>query len=93
MDSKNRPAMVCACQSLDDDGASVGCHNLQSSHKFVRGRICTTGYIYTETEIPGEILVTYVVQVDPRGSIPKWVVNLVASGQGEVREAATTYAL
>ncbi|GMH69825.1 hypothetical protein TrST_g4699 [Triparma strigata] len=79
-DSKGRDAMVCACQSIDD---FEQCHNLQSSHKFVRGNICTTGYIYTETDVPGEIMITYVVQVDPRGSIPKFVVNLVAAGQGE----------
>ncbi|GMH61304.1 hypothetical protein TL16_g03226 [Triparma laevis f. inornata] len=79
-DSKGREAMVCSCQSIDD---FEQCHNLQSSHKFVRGNICTTGYIYTETDIPGEIMITYVVQVDPKGSIPKFVVNLVAAGQGE----------
>ena len=79
-DSKGRDAMVCACQSIDD---FEQCHDLQSTHKYVRGDICTTGYIYTETDTPGEILVTYVVQVNPRGAIPKFVVNLVAAGQGE----------
>jgi hypothetical protein len=79
-DSRGRDAAVCACESIDFDQ----CQDLQKSHSFVRGAICTTGYIYTEIEgKPNDVMITYVVQVDPKGAIPKWVVNLVASEQGE----------
>ncbi|GMI61182.1 hypothetical protein ScalyP_jg8749 [Parmales sp. scaly parma] len=78
-DKFGREACVVACQSIE----TGDCPDLQASHKYVRGEICRTGYVYTQIENTNDILLTYLVQVNPKGAIPKWVVNVVAADQGE----------
>ena len=49
----------------------------------VRGAVLTSGYyIAPETESEGGgSKIAFVVQADPKGSLPAWVVNLVAPKQ------------
>lgn len=49
---------------------------------FVRGTVTASGSWTRKT--PGKdnsITMTYVVQLDPKGSVPTWIVNIVASDQ------------
>jgi len=62
----------------------------------VRGEIVTTGFVIenaelseshkqelatTESKVEFECLVTYVVQVDPKGWLPTWLINFVAGNE------------
>jgi len=48
----------------------------------VRGEIRASGYILQPVaDKPNECDVTYIVQTDPKGWIPTWVVNIVAKSQ------------
>jgi len=79
-DENGREGIVACSQSIPFDQ----CRSLEKSHKFVRGQLIQTGYCYTVSdENPNDLIVTYIVQLDPKGSIPKWVVNTVAANQGQ----------
>ena len=60
----------------------------------MRAEMSTTGYVFSpDPEQPSTAsYVTYVVQVDPKGALPTWVVNLAAVEQadnaGRMRERA-----
>jgi len=47
----------------------------------VRGAVLTSGYYVVPDKLKGGSTVHFVVQADPRGSLPAWVVNLVAPKQ------------
>jgi len=47
---------------------------------FVRGTVLASGYL-AKSIGQNRCELTYVVQVDPKGWLPKWVVNLVAVDQ------------
>ena len=50
---------------------------------FVRGQILFQGYVVDkDPEHDGNIRIRFVVHADPKGSIPGWVYNQVALGQG-----------
>mmetsp|Transcript_38444 Transcript_38444/g.105905 ORF Transcript_38444/g.105905 Transcript_38444/m.105905 type:complete len:337 (-) Transcript_38444:115-1125(-) len=52
----------------------------RTSERLVRADMCCSGY-RLKVRAPGEIVVDYVVQVDPKGYVPKWVVNIVSADQ------------
>lgn len=54
--------------------------DMQAMHAYVRAEIIDTGYVWGPNE-DGDIEVTYVVLVNPKGMIPTAVVNLVAPDQ------------
>lgn len=54
------------------------CPTLEN-HKLVRAEISCTGYVFKRWQNdPGYMDVTYVIQADPKGWIPKWAVNMFA---------------
>lgn len=58
-------------------GATVGLGS-----NFVRGSVNASGSWTRRTPgKDGTITMTYVVQVDPKGSLPTWIVNYVATSQ------------
>mmetsp|Transcript_17971 Transcript_17971/g.22637 ORF Transcript_17971/g.22637 Transcript_17971/m.22637 type:complete len:508 (+) Transcript_17971:112-1635(+) len=77
--TKDRNDRVCvaACGSVDRPDFP-----LMSHLKRVRGIIQNTGYVFREIG-PNKVRITYVVQVDPRGYLPPWVVNISAQSQAE----------
>jgi len=64
-------------------GRSVEHGSLPERHGYVRASINTSGYIYKAVEgDPSKTHVQYIVNVDPKGWLPVWIVNLAASDQG-----------
>jgi len=64
-------------------GKSVEVNELPIRDGVVRAVINDSGYVYKPLpEDPTKSLVQYVVNVDPKGWIPHWVVNATASDQG-----------
>jgi len=64
-------------------GKSVELDELPPRSGFVRASINTTGYIYTPlADDPSKCFVQYVVNVDPKGWLPTWIVNMAAADQG-----------
>lgn len=73
----------------DNEGKEIGfgvgssitrpeCPNLEH-HKLVRAEIACTGYVFKKCDDdPGYMDVTYIIQADPKGLIPKWAVNKFA---------------
>jgi len=49
---------------------------------FVRGEIMCTGYLAQDTQ-DGCCNLVYIVQVDPKGWLPAWVVNICAADQAD----------
>jgi len=63
----------------------------------VRGEIRASGYIVQPVpDKPDECDITYIVQTDPKGWIPSWVVNIVAKSQafnpGVIKSLAPKFA-
>jgi len=66
--------------------------SLEDSHQLVRGNIGMSGYVWrnvpgTDPNKPlgeGHMMteITYLLQVEPRGVIPEWAVNLTGAEQG-----------
>lgn len=54
----------------------------RESDRLVRGEISYSGYWIKELE-SGQVSVDYVVQADPKGNLPSWVVNIVAKDQAD----------
>merc|ERR1712098_269895 len=76
-------------------GWSVGeehTHHVPTMRRAVRAQVCISGY-YTVSTGPGEFETTYIVQVDPKGWIPKWLVNNKAKGQAMNVGRARDYAI
>ena len=49
----------------------------------VRGKILVSGYYAAPNPATGGSTLYYVVQADPKGQLPMWVVNLVAPDQAQ----------
>jgi hypothetical protein len=67
-------------------GASIkrpDCPPSTQTWKWVRGEIKVSGYLVRNTENGDGCVLTYIVQVDPSGWVPTWVVNLVAGDQAD----------
>jgi len=57
--------------------------SIPDSPDYVRASINASGYIYRPVKgDPTKCFVQYVVNVDPKGWLPYWMVNLAASDQG-----------
>ncbi|KAF0701061.1 Aste57867_8507 [Aphanomyces stellatus] len=52
------------------------CPDLQNSLGVVRASFYRTGYVFLETNRPGYLQVIHAVQVDFKGNVPSWVVQL-----------------
>jgi len=64
-------------------GKSVDLDALPARPSYVRAIINASGYVYRALpEDPSKSFVQYVVNVDPKGWLPYWLVNLAASDQG-----------
>eukprot|EP00026_Physarum_polycephalum_P013825 Phypoly_transcript_14271.p1 GENE.Phypoly_transcript_14271~~Phypoly_transcript_14271.p1 ORF type:complete len:242 (+),score=43.41 Phypoly_transcript_14271:183-908(+) len=64
-------------------GKSIEVPELPHRHGFVRAAINNSGYVYKPLpEDPSKSFVQYVVNVDVKGWIPYWVVNMSAADQG-----------
>eukprot|EP00697_Spironema_sp_BW2_P003912 gnl/Spiro4/1525_TR825_c0_g1_i1.p1 gnl/Spiro4/1525_TR825_c0_g1~~gnl/Spiro4/1525_TR825_c0_g1_i1.p1 ORF type:complete len:220 (-),score=49.74 gnl/Spiro4/1525_TR825_c0_g1_i1:43-663(-) len=61
-------------------GRSIEHPDAPPSRKYVRAEIQESGLLWRETA-PGRVHLVYMVQVDPKGLIPNWLVNLVAADQ------------
>ncbi|XP_057838422.2 uncharacterized protein LOC131048481 isoform X2 [Cryptomeria japonica] len=83
---KNREFVVYERRETMDDGTFVvGVASLpneiakgvlpKSRGKFVRGLLIQSGWVIESMEQRDSCMVTYVVQMDPAGWLPKWVVN------------------
>eukprot|EP00696_Hemimastix_kukwesjijk_P008744 gnl/Hemi2/21048_TR6989_c0_g1_i1.p1 gnl/Hemi2/21048_TR6989_c0_g1~~gnl/Hemi2/21048_TR6989_c0_g1_i1.p1 ORF type:complete len:227 (+),score=51.33 gnl/Hemi2/21048_TR6989_c0_g1_i1:88-768(+) len=73
--------------TVDKIGVSIGWSiehpSVPENSSFIRGSINVSGYIWTPGVEAGTCNLSYIVQCDPHGWIPKWVVNLVAADQAE----------
>lgn len=75
-------SVLIAGRSVDDDAAGTGGVAVPCAKGHVRGAVLTSGYyIVPDAERGFGSRVHFVVQADPRGSLPAWVVNLVAPKQ------------
>jgi len=64
-------------------GKSIDLDALPERGGYVRAIINASGYVYRALpEDPSKCFVQYVVNVDPKGWLPYWLVNLAASDQG-----------
>ena len=57
------------------------CADYYPSRGFVRGVCERAGYVFRATADPQVWQLSYVVQIDPKGLLPKFIVNLVARDQ------------
>jgi len=63
-------------------GKSILSDLCKDKSNMVRGEIRASGYIVQPVpDKPDECDITYIVQTDPKGWIPSWVVNIVAKSQ------------
>ena len=74
-------SVLIAGKSVDDEEVS----DVPSPKGHVRGSVLTSGYYITprwsqDGEMEGS-QIAFVVQADPKGALPAWVVNLVAPKQ------------
>jgi len=69
-------SVLIAGRSVDESDSLCPC---EKGH--VRGAVLTSGYYIVPDHVSGGSTVAFVVQADPRGSLPAWVVNLVAPKQ------------
>jgi len=76
-ESRNQRVVVAACGSVARPELPELPHL-----KRVRGDIRNTGYIFRELG-EGRIGLSYIVQVDPKGALPKSLVNLSAESQAD----------
>jgi hypothetical protein len=75
-------SVLIAGRSVDDDAAGTGGVEVPCAKGHVRGAVLTSGYyIVPDAERGFGSRVHFVVQADPMGSLPAWVVNLVAPKQ------------
>lgn len=92
---------VSMCMSIPMVSAKVP--NLEASHGIVRGNMGMTGFFWKDTEGSNpkkpvgnnamSIDLTYMVQINIKGLIPKWAVNLVGPQQGLNVARVRDYAL
>jgi len=92
---------VSLCMSIPKITARV--QNLEESHQIVRGHMGTTGYFWKNTagsdpkkpmgKNSMSIDLTYLLQINIKGSIPKWASNLVGPQQGLNVKRVRDYAL
>ena len=92
---------VSMCISIPKITATV--KSLEQSHSIVRGNIGMTGYFWKNKEgtdpkkVVGEnamaIDLTYVLQINVKGYIPRWAINLVGPRQGLNVKRVREYAL
>ena len=75
-----RAAFVSICQSVE----RAECPDLWQDRGFVRGEVVRAGYVFRATADPQTWQLSYVVQIDPKGLLPKFIVNLVAKDQAGV---------
>lgn len=75
-----RAAFVSICQSVE----RAECPDLWQDRGFVRGEVVRAGYVFRATADPQIWQLSYVVQIDPKGLLPKFIVNLVARDQAGV---------
>lgn len=62
--------------------------------RLMRGQIVLAGYVFEPVEgsDDGDVDVSYIVQVDPRGSLPLWLVNMLVTDQaGNVQAIAKQF--
>merc|ERR1712048_271074 len=59
------------------------CPPSKDTYSWVRGEIQVSGYIAQDCSDDNGCELTYIVQADPKGWLPTWVVNLVAADQAD----------
>jgi len=92
---------VSMCMSIPKISATV--KNLEASHSIIRGNMGMTGYFWKDTEGSDprkpmgknsmSIDLTYLLQINIKGSIPRWAFNLVGPQQGLNVKRVRDYAL
>lgn len=73
-------AVVVAAQSVENGVINAVAPPLEGH---VRGKIIVSGYYAAPNPATGGSTLYYVVQADPKGHLPMWVVNAVAPNQAE----------
>ena len=73
-------AVVVAAQSVESGVVDAVAPPLEGH---VRGKILVSGYYAAPNPATGGSTLYYVVQADPKGQLPMWVVNLVAPDQAQ----------
>ena len=73
-------AVVVAAQSIENGVVNAVAPPLEGH---VRGSILVSGYYAVPNPKTGGSTLYYVVQADPKGQLPMWVVNLVAPDQAQ----------
>ena len=73
-------AVVVAAQSIENGVVNAVAPPLEGH---VRGSILVSGYYAVPNPRTGGSTLYYVVQADPKGQLPMWVVNLVAPDQAQ----------
>jgi len=75
-------SVIVVAQSVDENDVKVNAlAPVEPGH--VRGSILVSGYYAVPNARTGGSTVYYAVQVDPKGALPMWVVNLVAPDQAQ----------
>lgn len=59
------------------------CPPAKNEWKWVRSEILTSGYVARESSDGKGCELIYIVQLDPKGWLPAWVVNIVAADQAD----------
>jgi len=73
-------AVVVAAQSIENGVVNAVAPPTEGH---VRGSILVSGYYAAPNAQTGGSTLYYVVQADPKGQLPMWVVNLVAPDQAQ----------
>jgi len=58
---------------------------------FVRGRISGSGFVLDKGEDPNKVILTYIVQFNPKGSMPNWFVSWSGNDFLEVLKSLSKY--
>lgn len=66
---------VVGCDSIEHDGVPP----FSDTWSVVRGELNTSGYLLEKKENGNATSITKIIQTDPKGLLPSWIMNMVAT--------------